>query len=81
MQASSKIAQMLFEGIVNSTPAEGEIPVYCVIRKASSHNECDNVLAVCFDEAKANKKKQELIAKLPARSKHKVYVQISILGK
>lgn len=81
MQASSKIAQMIFEGIVNSTPSEGEIPVFCVIRKGSSHNECDDVIGVYFDEVLALKAKQDKIDSLPKRSKHKVYVQTSVLGK
>lgn len=58
-----------------------DIPVYCVIRISSSHNLCDDVVAVYMDENKAHEHKQSLIDSLPQRSKHKVYVQISILGK
>lgn len=81
MQPSSQIAQLMFEGLVNSEPTEDEIPVYCVIRKSSSHNECDNVVGVYFDAEKAVAEKQAVIDKLPKRSKNKVYIQISVLGK
>lgn len=57
------------------------IPVYCVIRISSSHQMTDKVIAVYFDEDEAIKKRDEVIDSLPERSKHKVYIQTSILGK
>lgn len=81
MESSSKIAQLFYQEIANTLPSVDDIPVYCVIRLSSSHNQCDDVVGVYFDENKANEHKQSLIDSLPKRSKHKVYVQTSVLGK
>lgn len=81
MTSSTKIVQLIHQEIVNTIPNSEDVPVYCVVRESSSHQQCDNIIAVYLDKNKANEHKQSLIDSLPARSKHKIYVQTSILGK
>ncbi len=75
------LALILNQLLTNAIPAGTEIPVYCVIRISSTHHAVDDVISVYFDEEEAIKKRDEIIDSLPERSKHKVYIQTSILGK
>ncbi|EBS4516455.1 hypothetical protein DQT32_03365 [Salmonella enterica subsp. enterica serovar Braenderup] len=79
--STPNLALLLSQLLANHAPTESEIPVYCVIRISSTHHAVDQIIAVYFDEDEAIKKRDEVIDSLPERSKHKVYIQTSILGK
>jgi hypothetical protein len=79
--STPNLALLCSQFLANNVPKESEILVYCVIRIASSHHAVDNIIGVYFDEDAAIKKRDEVIDSLPKRSKHKVYIQTSILGK
>ncbi|UYE98786.1 hypothetical protein XbC2_357 [Xanthomonas phage XbC2] len=75
------MARVVSQILAQSIPSDTDIPVYCVIRMTSSHRGVDEVIGVYFDKEKADKACEDFKATLQKRSRSKVYVQTSVLGK